>query len=211
MRPTASVIGVTGLSNAAPLVAPVRPSTGLAGGQRTSVAVKAPCSRYYAQHDVTGLPPQFGVTSFPTDICGYSASQLRTAYGASASAPGRGQTTAVVELSLTRDMFLTLQDYAHANQMPAPSRQRYSQQSLGGSGCGDPFDVEEQIDVESSYDMAPGASQLVVGGDSCDTGTTGSRGSSTPTLRSSMVPAASRWPRWFPTPGRRERSRRPRS
>jgi subtilase family serine protease len=65
-------------------------------------------------------------------------------------------------------MFLTLQDYAKANHMPAPSPERYAQLSLGNNTCGDPFDLEEQLDVESSYDMAPGARQLVVGGDSCD-------------------------------------------
>jgi subtilase family serine protease len=176
-----SVIGVTGLDNAAPLVSPMRPSTGLAGSRRTATGAsaggRAPCSRYYAQHHVTGLPRQFGVTSFPTDICGYSAGQLRTAYGASASATGRGQTIVLVELGLAKDMFLTLQDYARANKMPAPSRQRYSQRSLGrGDACGDPFDLEEQIDVESSYDMAPGANQLVVGGDSCNTGDYGQQG-----------------------------------
>ena len=116
----------------------------------------------------TGLPEQFGVTSFPTFVCGYSAGQMRSAYGASWAATGKGQTIALVEEGLTRDMFLTLQDYAKANHMPAPSPERYAQLSLGKDTCGDPFDLEEQLDVESSYDMAPGAHQLVVGGDSCD-------------------------------------------
>ena len=35
---------------------------------------------------MTGLPAQFGVTSFPTDVCGYAAGQLRSAYGATARA-----------------------------------------------------------------------------------------------------------------------------
>ena len=101
-------------------------------------------------------------------MCGYSAGQMRSAYGASWAATGKGQTIALVEEGLTRDMFLTLQDYAKANHMPAPSPERYAQLSLGNDTCGDPFDIEEQLDVESSYDMAPGAHQLVVGGDSCD-------------------------------------------
>ncbi|MGH3411288.1 MAG: hypothetical protein ACRDRJ_53625, partial [Streptosporangiaceae bacterium] len=46
----------------------------------------------------------------------------------------------------------------------------------GGGVLGDPFDLEEQLDVESSYDMAPGANQLVVGGDSCDQKLEGNQG-----------------------------------
>ena len=61
--------------------------------------------------------------------------------------------------------------------MPAPSTSRYTELSLGrGSACGDPFYIEEQLDVEASYDMAPGASQLVVGGDSCNNGDYGLQG-----------------------------------
>jgi len=175
----ASVLGVTGLDNAAPLVPLIRP--GLAAGAGTApgagTAVKAPCSRYYGQHHATGLPAQFGVTSFPTDVCGYSAGQLRSAYGVGAGATGRGQRIALVELGLSRDMFLTLRDYARANKLPAPSQARYAQRSLGrGNACGDPFDGEEQLDVEASYAMAPAASQLVVGGDSCNEGDYGQQG-----------------------------------
>jgi subtilase family serine protease len=74
-------------------------------------------------------------------------------------------------------MFLTLQDYAAANNLPAPSSERYAELSLGqGTACGDFFDVEEQLDVESAYAMAPSASQLVVGGDSCNEGDFGLQG-----------------------------------
>ena len=58
----------------------------------------------------------------------------------------------------------------------APSTERYSELSLGTDTCGDPFDIEEQLDVETSYDMAPGANQLVVGGDSCNNGDFGLQG-----------------------------------
>jgi subtilase family serine protease len=163
------VLAVTGLDNAeliTPLIHPSHPAT----GARTAGAMGAhvPCSQYYGQHMATGLPKHFGVTSFPSFVCGYSATQMRAAYGASWAATGKGQTIALVEQGLTKNMFLTLQDYAKANHMPAPSPQRYAELSLGKNTCGDPFNIEEQLDVESSYDMAPGAHQLVVGGDSCD-------------------------------------------
>jgi subtilase family serine protease len=173
-----SVLGVTGLDNAAPILPIQRP-----GGQPGATTVTPgagpptfPCSQYYGQHEATGLPRQFGTTSFPTVICGYTAAQLRAVYGASTASTGQGQTVALVELGLTRDMFLTLQDYAAANHMPAPSAGRYAELSLGNNTCGDPFNVEEQLDVEASYDMAPAADQLVVGGDACNTGFSGLQG-----------------------------------
>ena len=170
------VLAVTGLDNAAPIL-PLEKGAAAQGTAASRTArPHAPCSHYYGQHVATGLPGQFGVTSFPTFVCGYSAGQMRSAYGASWAATGKGQTIALVEVGLTRDMFLTLEDYARANQMPAPSPERYAELSLGKDTCGDPFDIEEQLDVESSYDMAPGADQLVVGGDSCDLKQDGNQG-----------------------------------
>ncbi|MBV9384485.1 MAG: hypothetical protein JOY82_10650 [Streptosporangiaceae bacterium] len=167
------VSGVTGLDNAAPRLPLMRSPRHQRG---TTGPPTAPCSQYYGQHHISGLPEQFGLTSFPTQICGYSAGQVRAAYGANMRNNGRGQTVALVELGLTPDMFLTLQDYASAAHFVAPSTQRYAELSLGSNTCGDPFDVEEQLDVETSYDMAPGANQLVVGGDSCNNGDFGLQG-----------------------------------
>ena len=170
-----SVLGVTGLNNSLPIIPLARPARPAhAAGARAAAA--PPCSHYYGQHLATGLPKQFGTTSFPTIICGYSADQMRAAYAASSASTGKGQTVALVELGLTKDMFLTLQDYAKANHLPAPSSERYAQLSLGADTCGDPFNLEEQLDVEISHDMAPAASQIVIGGDSCNNGDHGLQG-----------------------------------
>jgi subtilase family serine protease len=171
------VLAVTGLENAAPVLPLIKgPSARRPSARRTASGPAAPCSGYYGQQMATGLPEQFGVTSFPTFVCGYSAGQMRSAYRASWAATGKGQTIALVEVGLTPDMFQTLKDYAKANDMPAPSPERYAELSLGNDSCGDPFNIEEQLDVESSYDMAPGANQLVVGGDSCDQKLEGNQG-----------------------------------
>jgi subtilase family serine protease len=167
------VLGVTGLDNAAPKLPLMRQPRHPRG---TAGAPTGPCSRYYGQHHISGLPEAFGRTSFPTLICGYQPGQMRAAYGASMRNDGRGQTVSLVELGLTPDMFLTLQDYAKAGHFVAPSPQRYTELSLGKNTCGDPFDIEEQLDVETSYDMAPGANQLVIGGDSCNNGDFGNQG-----------------------------------
>jgi subtilase family serine protease len=173
-----SVLGVTGLDNAAPVQMYARP--GNPGATNTSPTTKPlafACSAWYAQHYSPRLPAKFGATQFPTVLCGYSAGQLRRGYGYNRHNIGKGVTVALVELGLTPDMFLTLQDYASVMRIQAPSTLRYSELSLGrGSSCGDPFDIEEQLDVESSYVMAPLSNQLVVGGDSCNNGFFGLQG-----------------------------------
>ena len=168
-----SVIGVTGLDNAAPVQTYVRPKTSTPpSAAKAGKPISFPCSEWYAQHYVVNrLPKQYGTTKFPTILCGYTADQLRSSYGYNRHNIGKGVTIALVEVGLTPDMFLTLQDYAKAAHIQAPAASRYAELSLGqGSNCGDPFDIEEQLDVESSYDMAPLANQLVVGGDSCNDG-----------------------------------------
>jgi subtilase family serine protease len=165
---SSGVLAVTGLENAAPIWSMTKPATTSSHSSAPSHGAKAACSHYYGQHMATGLPKKYGVTTFPSFICGYSATQIRAAYHANWSATGKGQTIALVEQGLTKNMFGTLQDYAKANGMPAPSAERYAQLSLGADSCGDPFEIEEQLDVEASYDMAPGANQLVLGGDSCN-------------------------------------------
>jgi subtilase family serine protease len=166
-----SVLGVTGLDNAAPKPTYIRP--GVPANAKTAPAAtpaNVQCSAYYGQHNGYHLPKQFGRTSFPSVICGYSADQLRRAYGYDRHNIGKGVTIALVEWGLTPDMFQTLKDYTHANDIQSPSTGRYAELSLGNNSCGDPFNTEEQIDVETSYDMAPLANQLVVGGDSCNDG-----------------------------------------
>jgi subtilase family serine protease len=168
----ASVLGVTGLDNAAAQTTYLRP--GAPADAKQTPAAKPysfACSGYYAQHHAYHLPKYFGSTTFSTVLCGYTAGQLRRAYGYSGRNVGKGVTIALVEDGLAPDMFLTLQDYAARNRIQSPSPGRYSELSLGqGDSCGDPFDIEEQIDVEASYAMAPLANQLVVGGDSCNDG-----------------------------------------
>jgi len=167
------VLGVTGLDNAAPKLPLMR---GPLHQRGTAAPTLVGCSHYYDQHSLSNLPKKFGRTSFPTQICGYNAHQVRSAYGMDKRNDGHGQTVSLVELGLTEDMFLTLQDQAKTDHFLAPSRHRYTELSLGKNTCGDPFFVEEQLDVETSYDMAPGAKLLVIGGDSCNNGDFGVQG-----------------------------------
>ena len=162
----ASVLGVTGLDNAAPAMTAAPLMTTAPGNEGTF-----PCSAWYGQHYASHLPEILGATRFPTQLCGYSAKQLRSAYGYSAKFSGQGQKIALIELGLTPYMYRTLQDYARANDITAPVATRYEEIGIGReNGCGTPFGVEEQTDVEASYMLSPGATHLVVGGDTCDNG-----------------------------------------
>ncbi len=167
------VIGVTGLDNAAPRHPLLRGPIPQAGSAKFP---KVPCSKFYGEHSEGKLPKAFGRTSFPTQLCGYSAYQLRAAYGMNKRNDGRGQIVSLVEDGLAPDMFQTLKDLVALQHFVPPSSHRYTELSLGKNTCGDPFAVEEQLDVETSYDMAPAVNQLVIGGDSCNNGDFGLQG-----------------------------------
>jgi subtilase family serine protease len=170
-----TVLGVTGLDNAQPVL-PLE--TAQSSSATPADSTTGACSTYYGENTVTLGLEQFGTTTYPTPVCGYSAKQLRSAYGANSVNTGKGQKIALVELGLAPGMFGTLQLYAQNNGIAAPAAARYKEVSLGGTlaACGDPFDGEEQLDVEAAYDMAPGATEYVVGGNACDTGYEGLQG-----------------------------------
>ncbi len=138
----------------------------------------------------------FGRTSFPTQICGYSAKQLRAAYGANLTNTGKGQTIALVELAPPDpDDLPTLQDYAKVigparavqpsgspngrSAKPATCRGRRRPSSHAADLRGP--EIEEQMDVEAAYAMAPGANEVVVAARAAAAVTRSRRGSSTPT------------------------------
>jgi subtilase family serine protease len=177
------VLGVTGLDNAEPIQPIQRPDNitarpGIAPAKAAATGPTYPCSAYYGQRTATIDYPKAG-TSYPTEVCGYSAGQLRSAYGANAVNTGKGETIALVELGLTPGMFTTLRDYTASNGLPAPSAARYKELNIGNASfaaCGDAFYGEESLDVEAAYAMAPGATEYVIGGNGCDTGYSGLQG-----------------------------------
>jgi subtilase family serine protease len=161
---SSSVLGVTGLTNVAPTMAIAR----VRGAQPLAASADTSCSQYYGQKRAWHEPTKIGKTNFPFMVCGYSAKQLRAAYGANRVNTGKGVKIAVTELGLATNMYGTLVDYAQQEGMPAPVPSRYRELSIGrGTACGDIFQTEEQLDVEAVYDMAYQSNLLVVGGDSC--------------------------------------------
>ncbi|HEV3359980.1 MAG TPA: protease pro-enzyme activation domain-containing protein [Pseudonocardiaceae bacterium] len=151
------VFAVTGLNSTPPRRSAARPA-----------ADPSNCSTYFGQNHQT-VPAIGGVTSVPTRVCGYTGTQLRAAYGMTNAATGKGVTVAYIEVGEPDKMFQTLTTWAKAGGLPAPRSANYSELLLGnGAACGNPFDVEEQLDIEAGYAMAPDQHELMVGGDSCN-------------------------------------------
>jgi subtilase family serine protease len=157
------VLGVTGLDSAPPVTAPP--------------AAKAPaCSGYWGQHVRSFHPAYRGLTKGSLPACGYSARQIRAAYGATMTATGKGQTIAVIEDEAPVAMFQTLTDYARAGHLPAPKPAQFREVRAGGKGtCGGLSPEvaqggpdEPQLDSEALYAMAPGADQRMVIGENCN-------------------------------------------
>ena len=150
-----------------------------AGARPASVAAAAGsylCSQYWGQH-TERIPAADGRTSAPTQLCGYTPGQLRTAYGVGSSRhTGKGVTIAIVMTGSSPTMlsdanrFFTSHGVAgfapgqFTVNAPAPvaaacSGSQLSQDQPGG------FDVnalEEAIDVESVHITAPAANVVYV-------------------------------------------------
>jgi subtilase family serine protease len=163
------ILAVTGLNTTPPVAAA---STSAA---TTGAGAKArDCSRYWAQK-ATAITPAFdGVTQAAIAVCGYTAKQIRAAYGLTSANTGAGETIAIVGLGAPTEGMQTLVDIARANGLRTPHRDQYRLQTIGHgtrrSPCID--EVEEgDIDSDAVFETAPSANQLLVY--ACDTGKNG--------------------------------------
>ncbi|MGW7684886.1 S53 family peptidase [Kribbella sp. NPDC054772] len=174
-----SIVGVEGDTHPASLAPAIIGVTGLgnshASAAQTSRTAQPTCSSYWAQHVVPVRPSYRGLTKASLPICGYSAGQLRAAYGATWTATGKGQTVALTESAAPNAMFQTLTEYAKRNHLPAPKPSQYRETHVGKSdNCGpalrsaDRYNDEAEMDSEAVYAMAPDANQLMVVGTGCD-------------------------------------------
>ncbi len=170
------VLGVTGLDNAPPVTAAAESAP--APDSLASKATTPACSHYWAQYTKSFRPAYRGLTKGSLPVCGYSADQVRAAYGATTAATGKGQTVALTESEAPTAMLATLKDYAKANHLPAPKSAQFRElQTASGGTCGasspgaaqsDLYNDEAEMDSEAVYAMAPGAAQLMVVGQGCN-------------------------------------------
>jgi len=162
------VLGVTGLSS----------SPAAARSTSPTRKAKAPvCAHHWAQHVRSFRPSYKGLTKASLPICGYSAGQMRAAYGATWKDTGKGQTVALTEDETPTAMFQTLKDYAKSNHLPVPKSSQFREIHTSGGGTCDAashkaaqssYKDEAEMDSEAVYAMAPGANQVMVIGSGCD-------------------------------------------
>ena len=158
-----NILAITGLNSTGPQTDDRTTATG-------ARATAAACSRYWAQKTHTISPPFRGLTKAAGPVCGYSAKQIRTAYGLGPANTGQGKTIALIQIGAPdKKMLQTLTRYAKVNGLPAPRAGQYREQVIGNhTKCVNGALEEAVIDSEAAYAMAPRANQLVIDGDECD-------------------------------------------
>ncbi|QDP98501.1 S8/S53 family peptidase [Microlunatus elymi] len=167
-----------------------RSSTGVQGsGATTSGAAKATprsqaattsqCSTYYGEYKAT-MPSAYGRTKFPTFVCGYLPSQLRSAGNVdrliNSGYDGSGVTVGIVDAYASPTIVQDTNDYMRAVYEPLMSRftqigakpADFSDEALCGYPSG--WQTEETIDVQSAHSVAPDAHILYSGAFNCGGG-----------------------------------------
>ena len=163
---TAGMVATAGTATAA--------TAGTAAGTATAGGYQ--CSQYWGQH-TEQIPAAYGHTSAPTQLCGYTPTQLRTAYGVSSSPyTGKGVTVAVLGtdslptmLADANEFFTSYGTAGFASGQftvndPASVAASCSQDDQAGFDGGA---LEEALDVESLHITAPAANVVYVAAD-CD-------------------------------------------
>ncbi len=148
-------------------------------GARAVAASSTACSSSWAQHSTT-LPGAYGRTSFPTYLCGYLPSQLRSAGGLNkqinSGLDGTGQTVGIVDAYASPTIVRDTNDYMRAVGSPLLTRftdisepaSRFNDEALCGGPSG--WQGEQTLDVQSAHSVAPGARILYSGGFNCGAG-----------------------------------------
>jgi subtilase family serine protease len=137
------------------------PGTAAAQTRSASTAAQPACSRYYGQDLATTLPPAYGHT-VPYWGCGYTAQQLRSAYGVPGGLTGKGVTVAVVMNGYSPTAAQDVATFAAAHGQPLRPSQFTQVLSPSLANCPGP-EGEEVPDTETVHDMAPDASLVYVG------------------------------------------------
>ncbi|ALE04693.1 hypothetical protein AL755_01425 (plasmid) [Arthrobacter sp. ERGS1:01] len=145
------------------------------------------CSNYFGQYQDT-VPAAYGKTSFPTYLCGYTPSQIQSAYGRpaltaanhgnSSATDGHGQTVAIIDAYASPTMFSDINRYSATYGLPQMTSRTYQQvvpapsEFMDQDLCGGPsgWQPEQSLDVAAVHGTAPGAKILYVGGFNCGGG-----------------------------------------
>ncbi len=137
--------------------------------------VAGPCSQYYGQKIATTEPSAYG-TKQPWTNCGYTPSQVRSAYGVTKSGmTGQGQTVAIVDAYASPTMQSDANEFSKVvgDEPFRPAQYQQYLPSTFTDTAADECDAagwygEETLDVESVHGQAPDANVRFVAAASCN-------------------------------------------
>ena len=172
-----AISGIVGVDQGSELKQIADPEPGPPPGARFGVQ---PCSAYYGQKVATGKPKAYGKHQ-PYAVCGYTPSQLQSAYGESSlikrGIDGRGYTVAITDAYAAPTILSDAQKYNQVHGQPLFKAGQFSQIIPEADGfdntdlCGaQGWYGEETLDVEAVHAMAPGANVIYVGAPDCLSG-----------------------------------------
>jgi subtilase family serine protease len=166
-----SVLAVTGLTQFGHTITP----SDL--GHPAAFVNGTPCSSYYGQQKALNLP-KFQNNPLPWAVCGYTPSQLRGAYGVTASGlTGKGQTVAITDAFDSSALATDANTYSQ-NHGDAPfTLGQFTDHSVAEGASSDPNPIaacggngwytEQALDVEAVHGMAQDANVEYYGAASC--------------------------------------------
>ncbi len=140
------------------------------------------CSKYWGQKWATSLPTAYGSTQ-PWVPCGYTPTQLRSAYGVSSlvkhGTNGAGVTVAIVDAYNSPTILADANTYSTNRGEPTFASGQFNEitpaaytagysDAVNGDVCGEQgWYGEESLDVQAVHAIAPAANVLYVGAASC--------------------------------------------
>ncbi|MBO0730674.1 MAG: S8/S53 family peptidase [Acidimicrobiaceae bacterium] len=165
-------------SGASTTASPAAASNGPFPPAPAAFVTSLPCGQYYNQEERAVVPPfGNGYPNFvPNEVCGYQPNQLRSAYGLSNSATGKGATVAIIDAygssTIASDASRFFKLFApnlpfansHFRQLDATP---FNDEALCDASS---WLTEQDIDVEAVHAMAPDATILYVGAKNCVNG-----------------------------------------
>jgi subtilase family serine protease len=165
------VLAVTGLSTFGHLTKPADL------GAPDAFVNGTPCSAYYGAQmasDLPGFPKPKKKYTVPYAVCGYVPSQLRGAYGVTATGlTGAGQTVAITDAFDASTLLADANTYAPLHGDSAFAAGQFSDNSvpenaaLAGVCGGNGWYGEQTLDIEAVHGMAPMANVAYYGAASC--------------------------------------------
>jgi subtilase family serine protease len=124
-----------------------------------------PCSHYWGEHRVS-IPMAYGRTTAPTEICGYTPTQMRQAYGVKGSPyTGKGATVAIVLDGRSPTMETDANRFFAAHGVAGFKPGQYTENLPPDFDCSewpDGDNPEEALDVETVHTIAPDAKVVFV-------------------------------------------------